>query len=150
MTAQTTASLADLYEADETAWLEVMAKLAAERRAGDFDYDNLCEFLTSMANRDRRELYSRLIILLTHILKWEFQPERRGSSWRTTIRTQQRELRFDVRSGTLRNYGAEVFADCYAAARVDAADETGLPVETFPAVPPWTLPDVLAWEPAAE
>jgi hypothetical protein len=70
MTAAEVEALADLYESDETAWLEAMAELAAQRRAAEMDYEHLAEFLTDMARRDRREVRSRLVVLITHLLKW--------------------------------------------------------------------------------
>ena len=53
-------SLHDLYERDETAWLDAMARLAAERRHEEFDFEHLSEFLADMASRDRREVFNRL------------------------------------------------------------------------------------------
>src|SRR3954463_11425889 len=82
-----------LYERDETAWLETMANLAAQRRLGEMDYAHLSEYLTEMAKRDRREVFSRLVVLLSHLLKWEQQPQNRTGSWRGTIREQRRELK---------------------------------------------------------
>ena len=58
------ANSGDLYTRDETAWLDVMARLIAERRFGELDYEHLHEFLTDMARRDRREVLSRLTTLL--------------------------------------------------------------------------------------
>jgi hypothetical protein len=121
-----------LYEQDETAWLESMAALAAERRFDEMDYANLIEYLTDMAKRDRREVFSRLVVLLTHLLKWEHQPENRSGSWKGTIREQRRELRQLLESGTLRNHAEAVLAEAYAEARRQAADETELSVEIFP------------------
>lgn len=130
---------ADLAEADETAWLEQTAELL---RCGRFDQvapETLAEYLTDMAKRDRREVYSRLVVLLAHLLKWDHQPDRRGGSWRATIREQRLELRMLLESGTLRNHAADVWADAYADARLRAADEAELPVETFPETCPWEL-----------
>jgi hypothetical protein len=135
-----------LYEADETAWLEAMAALAAGRRLDELDCENLSEYLTDMARRDRREVVSRLVLLLAHLLKWEHQPERRSGSWRGTILTQRRELRLLLESGTLRNHAQATLADSYDEARAQAAAETGLPIATFPADCPWTLDDLAARE----
>ncbi|HYV34521.1 MAG TPA: DUF29 domain-containing protein [Gemmataceae bacterium] len=132
-----------LYEQDETAWLESMAALAAQRRFEDMDYPHLCEYLSDMAKRDRREVFSRLVVLLTHLLKWEHQPESRSGSWRGTIREQRRELRQLLESGTLRNHAETVLADAFAEARRQAADETELSVETFPAELSMDLDEVL-------
>jgi hypothetical protein len=144
MIAQSVQTLADLYERDETAWLEVMAELAAERRVAELDLANLSEYLTSMGLRDRREVNSRLVVLLTHFLKWEFQPELRGNSWRGTIREQRRELRMICESGTLRNHAEDILDATYADAVMQAADETGLALGTFPVKNPWDLNLLLA------
>src|ERR1700722_3187285 len=102
--------LSVLYEQDETAWLEVMSALAANGRHAEMDYMHLSEYLADMAKRDKREVFSRLVVLLCHLLKWEHQPERRSGSWRGTIREQRRELRQLLTSGTLRNHAETVLA----------------------------------------
>src|ERR1700730_10518789 len=118
--------LSVLYEQDETAWLEAMSALAASGRYADMDFVHLSEYLADMAKRDRREVFSRLVVLLSHLLKWEHQPEHRSGSWRGTMREQRRELRQLLESGTLRNHAEAVLADAYAAGRREAADETEL------------------------
>src|SRR5262245_66591724 len=75
-------SLGVLYERDETAWLEAMAALAAERRYAEMDYQHLSEYLSDMAKRDRREVFSRLVVLMGHLVKWEAQPGRRCGAGR--------------------------------------------------------------------
>ncbi len=132
-----------LYHRDETAWLDQMAALAAAGRADALDLPNLGEYLSDMANRDRREVFSRLVVLLAHLLKWDHQPDRRGGSWRGTVREQRRELRQLLASGVLRNYAEDVFADAYAEARGQAADETELDPAVFPTANPWALDDAL-------
>ena len=139
MTVPTVGRLADLYETDETAWREASAELIRLGRLDALDYPHLAEYLTDMANRDRREVFSRLVVLLTHLLKWEHQPDRRGGSWRGTIREQRRELRQLLASGTLRNHAAAVLSDAYAEARAQAADETETDVTVFPVGNPWEL-----------
>ena len=94
-----------LYRTDETAWLDLMSALAAEGRCAEMDYLNLSGYLADMANRDRREVFSRLVILLTHLLKSD-QPDRPGGSWRATIWEQRRELRQLLESQTVRNHAA--------------------------------------------
>lgn len=121
-----------LFEQDETAWLEAMAVLAARGQYAELDYVHLSEYLSDMAKRDRREVYSRLVVLLTHLLKWEHQPIRRSESWLGMFFEQRRELRMLVESGVLRNHALGILADAYADARKQAAAETSLPRETFP------------------
>src|SRR5436309_10988812 len=103
-TGRSQASLNRLYLEDETAWLDLMSQLVKQRRFGEVDCKNLSEYLSDMAERDRREVRSRLTTLLLHCLKWHYQPRRRSRSWRLTILEQQRELDSLFESKTLRNY----------------------------------------------
>ncbi len=133
-----------LYETDETGWLEQMARLIAEGRFDEIDYPHLEEYLTDMGIRDRREAWSRLVVLLAHWLKWEYQPDGRSTSWRLTINEQRRQLSQIADSKTLRNHLREVLDVAYLDAVEDAAVETGLPVSAFPASSPRTLEEWLA------
>src|SRR5437868_4419894 len=144
MVQRTAQALAALYEADETAWLEATADLVRRGRLDQLDPGTLAEYLADMAKRDRREVYSRLVVLLAHLLKWEHQPDRRSGSWQGTILEQQRELRQLLESGTLHNHAVAVFADAYADARKQAAAEAGLTRGAFPEECPWDLAGALA------
>jgi hypothetical protein len=143
MSVQPLESLASLFEQDETAWLEVMAQLVRERRLDELDYQNLSEYLTDMARRDRREVESRLAVLLAHLLKWQRQPERRSGGWRATIEVQRQELVRLLESGTLRNHALAVLAKAYTAGVRQAVAETELPAAEFPAECPYELDQLL-------
>jgi hypothetical protein len=147
MVQRTPVATATLYEVDETAWLEATADLIRNGRLNEVDLNNLAKYLTDLAKRDRREVFSRLVVLLPHLLKWVHQPGRRLGSWRGTILEQQRELRQLLESGTLRSHAAAVFADAYADARKQAAAETGLAWNAFPQECGWDLDGALAdWD----
>jgi hypothetical protein len=143
MTLTESPPLADLYLQDETAWLDIMSKLVAERRFAEMDLPHLSEYLNDMAIRDRREVCSRLMTLLVHLLKYEYQPEKRPGSWDATIMEQRDELRMVLESRTLFNHAEKRLADAYENARKRAAAETGLPRSTFPAECPWDLETIL-------
>jgi hypothetical protein len=140
------ATLSQLYESDETAWLEAMAELIQEGRWHDLDYAHLGEYLSDMAGRDRREVKSRLTTLLAHVLKWMHQPDQRSRSWEGTIVEQRQELADLVGRGVLRNHAEAVLADAYRRASGRAIIETGLPAESFPAECPYTLEQLLSPE----
>jgi hypothetical protein len=123
-----------------------MSKLVNERRYGELDYKHLGEFLLDMAKRDRREVFNRLTTLLTHLLKWEFQPRKRSRSWETTILTQRDDLQDQLESQTLRNHALEALPKAYARAVRYAAKETGMSQERFPQQCPYTLDDLLSEE----
>ena len=138
-----TASLTELYDQDETAWLESMVRLLGRGLYSELDYHNLKEYLSDMAKRDRREVLSRLETLMVHLLKWEFQPEKQTASWQGTILEQRRQLRHLLDSKTLMNHARNVLADAYADARKQAAVETEMKLSKFPKECPWSLEDVL-------
>jgi hypothetical protein len=142
---------ATLYEVDETAWLESAADLVRQGRFDEIDRQTLAEYLTDLVKRDRREVFSRLVVLLSHLLRWKYQPDQRSGSWRGTILQQQRELRQLLESGTLRNHALAVLADAYADAREQAAAETESARTAFPQACEWDLDSALAdWDENAE
>ena len=150
MTTAHASSPSKLFERDETAWLEAMAELIRLGRLEEVDYPNLAEYLADMARRDRREVESRLVVLINHALKWAYQPERRSGSWKGTIIEQRQELEGLVGRGVLRNHAQVVLADVYAKAAERAAAETELPPQTFPAACPYTLDQLLSADLLAE
>jgi hypothetical protein len=150
MVVRTADALPALYEADETAWLEVMADLVRNGRYEQLDYVHLAEYLSDMAKRDKREVQSRLATLIAHLLKWKYQAENRTRSWRGTILVQQHELEDLLESGVLRNHAAAVLPLAYAKGLALAVAETGLPGETFPAECPYTVDELLSAETSAE
>lgn len=140
--------LADLYEADETAWLDAMAELLRRGDLAELDYTHLGEYLEDMARRDRREVESRLVTLIAHVSKWGYRPDQRSRSWQGTILEQRQELSRLVSRGVLRNHARAVLADVYVEAVERAVAETGLPAETFPANVPYTLEQLSTFDPA--
>src|SRR5262249_12703110 len=87
----------------ETAWLEAMAELIRQGRLGELDFPHLGEYLADMARRDRREVESRLTVLISHLLKGSSQPDRRSRGWRGTIIAQRQELERALGRGVRRN-----------------------------------------------
>src|SRR5690348_9305453 len=116
MIQQEAVDLAQLYESDETAWLDAMAELIQQGRCSELDYTHLQEYLTDMARRDRREVESRMATLLMHVLKWRYQPDHRSRSWRGTIIEQRQELARHVARGVLRNHAEAILVQVYAEA----------------------------------
>jgi Domain of unknown function DUF29 len=144
MSQQSASAELSLYEQDETAWLEQTATLIAQGRLDEVDHANLSGYLTDMARRDRREVLSRLVVLMVHLLKWEHQPEKRTGSWDATITHQRGELRDLLESRTLENHGREVLAKAYERAVKEAAREIGADPNGFPSVCAWSLDQILS------
>jgi hypothetical protein len=126
------------------AGLRQQAALLREGHLHELDVANLLEEIEAMARQDKKAIKRNLIVLLTHLLKFEFQPEQRSSGWRGSIVEHRRRLRDDLEeSPSLRPYAAEVFARAYADAREQASAETGLPLRSFPRTSPYTLEQTL-------
>ena len=140
--------LSRLYSEDEIAWLETMADLVRRRQFAQIDHKHLSEYLTDMALREKRELLSRLTVLIAHRLKWKFQPRKRSRSWALTIDEQQQVFEFDCQTKSLRNYAEQNLERVYPKAVRRSARETGLDPIKFPAQCPFTLDDLLSeeWE----
>ena len=100
---------------------------------------NLIEEIDDMGKSQKQAVRSNLIVVLMHLLKYKYQPDRRSGSWKYTIREHRRRLieAFED-SPSLRIFFAEVFDKCYQNARKEAADETALSLGTFPSESPFT------------
>ena len=132
------------YTEDFHAWALQNAQLLREGRLEDIDIDNIAEELEDMGGSKERELESRLGVLLAHLLKWVYQPERRGNSWQATIEEQRRRIERLLRKNpSLKSKLAECFCDAYGDARLIAVRETGFNKNSFPSDCPFTLVQTL-------
>jgi hypothetical protein len=132
------------YEQDFYGWTQEQAALLKEGRLTELDVLNLIEELESMGGRDRRELRNRLIVLVSHLLKWRYQLRPEAKSWRFTIREQRRRIQWLLEeSPSLWPLIPSLLAQAYPAAREHAAQETDLPLDTFPEACPWSVDEVL-------
>lgn len=130
----------NLYEEDFYAWANEQAALLRAGKLSAADIENLAEEIESMGRGEKRELINRLSVLLAHLLKWPFQPERRGHSWAYTIREQRLQLVRHMRDNpSLHAKTAEAMSDAYETAILAAAEDTGLLEKTFPPVCPFSF-----------
>lgn len=137
-------SLSTLYEQDYYLWLEQTAHLLRARRFQNVDVENLIEEIEDMGKSQKQALKSNLRILLMHLLKWEYQSNRRSNSWRSTIREHRNRLEDAFAdSPSLKVFFTDVFDECYQKARDLAADETNLPLDTFPELCPFSKEQIL-------
>ena len=102
-------SVSELYEQDFSLWINENVE---HLKHGDFkscDLKNIIEELEGMGNSQLKELRSRLIVLLGHLLKWKFQQEKRSGGWLGTIRENRREIEWLlIDSPSLRNRAMEL------------------------------------------
>jgi hypothetical protein len=137
-------TLPNLYECDFNLWVEATAQLLREGRLTDLDAVNLLEEVESMGNSDKLALSSDLVVVLLHLLKWQYQPNKRTRSWEKSIAEHRRRIdeRFEA-SPSLKRYYLQVFDKCYQNARKQAKIETKLPLTDFPDICPFTSEQVL-------
>lgn len=81
------------YDRDVVAWANEQAALLRAGRFSELDIEHIADEVEDVGKSEQRELVSRMAILLAHLLKWQFQPERRGNSWLFTIKDQRRLIK---------------------------------------------------------
>jgi hypothetical protein len=133
-----------LYDQDFYAWANEQARLL---RAGDLsaaDIEHIAEEIESMGRSEKRELVSRLTILLIHLLKWRFQPDMRTRSWRNSVTVQRVRLESHMRDNpSLKSTLAEAMKEAFRVARLEAEAETGIDESTFPTECPWSFEQLM-------
>jgi hypothetical protein len=133
-----------LYDTDFYAWAEQQTKLLRSGQLAQADIEHIAEEIESMGRREKRELLSRLAILLMHLLKWQVQPMLRGNSWRATIKVQRRDIeRHLADNPSLKAKLPEILAAAYGDATLLASRETGLPEASFPPSLPWSFEQIM-------
>ncbi len=138
------ATTKSLYDRDFYLWIQSTAQQLKEGKFNEIDIPNLIEEIESMGRSEKRELKSRLIVLLMHLLKWQYQPEKRSESWRSTISEQRICIEGLLEdSPSLQPLISEVFDECYQKARLKAAEETGIKLNFFPKESPLSLEETL-------
>lgn len=137
---------ASLYKTDFYAWSQKQAELLREEEWEKLDWQQIAEEIESLGRNDRREVKSRLGVLIMHLLKLTYQrrPSFLTRSWRNTIAEQRNRLDEALaESPTLRAQINELIAEAYPYAVKDAVRETGLPRTTFPHQCPYSIEQLL-------
>ena len=136
-----------LYEQDFWLWTQTMVEALKSGNFSQLDWVNLAEEVESLGRSDRRELQSRLTVLLMHLLKWQFQSDMRSGSWRGTLAEQRiRILKLLQESPSLRSFFEASIDECYDDAKVKASEETGLVMAIFPVRCSYAIEDILRIE----
>ena len=133
-----------LYEKDFFAWANEQARLLRAGKLSEADIGHIAEEIESMGKTEKRELVSRLEVLLMHLLKWRFQPERRGKSWTNTIRVQRNHLKTHLADNpSLKSQLGAAVRLAYENARLEAAAEADIDESVFPEVCAWSPTQIL-------
>lgn len=129
-----------LYDRDFYAWANEQADLLRAGRLAEADIENIAEEIESMGRSEKRELVSRLTVLLQHLLKWQFQPGRRSTSWRLSIENTRLQLEDHLNDNpSLKSQLDGAMRSAYRRALNEAVAETGFARTTFPADCPYSF-----------
>jgi hypothetical protein len=132
--------MSELYERDFYGWANEQARLLRERRLTEADLDHIAEEIESMGRSEKRELVSRLTVLLLHLLKWQTQPGYRGASWELSANISRDELAGHLQdNASLKAQLPDALQTAYRRATLYAARETGLAAGVFPGQCPWSF-----------
>jgi hypothetical protein len=132
------------YEQDYYAWTQAQIALLQQRKLDQLDYENLIEELEDLGRAEQREMVNRLTVLLAHLLKWQYQPQKRSRNWEATIRNQRTDIEVLLRRNpSLQAYWSEALSLGYRKGRNEASGETDLPVDTFPEQCPYAIEQIV-------
>lgn len=131
------------YERDFTGWADEQALLLEQQRWQELDLVNLIEEVKDLGDRHRDALESQLTRLLMHLLKWQFQPEKRSNSWRSSIKEARKQIdRLIRKHPVLKIHLEKALEQCYLDAREDASDERNLNLNVFPVSCPYSIAEI--------
>jgi len=133
------------YTEDYAGWVEDTARAIEDGRFDDIDRAALADEVRDLGKSERARIESALRILLLHLLKAKYQSEKQSRSWEVSIRVQRKHAsQFLLESPSLRPDLSKLLSNAYDDARIDAANETGIDIDTFPETCEWTVEQVLA------
>jgi hypothetical protein len=131
------------YETDFYAWALHNAQLLREGRFSELDIEHLVVELEDMGS-NKQELASRFIILIAHLLKWEYQPTHRGRSWERSIDEQRSQIDWLLQNKpSLKPQLVDAVTQVYSRAVKLAAKETKIPITNFPPACPYSIEQLL-------
>jgi hypothetical protein len=132
------------YETDIIAWANEQAAMIRAGRFNELDIEHIADEVAGVGKSEQRELAHRMAVLLAHLLKWQYQPERRGARWESTIRTQRIAIETSLKNtpslkSSISNpdWWVGVWADA-----VHDFSKTGLDID-MPDTCPWTVDLIL-------
>ena len=135
------------YKTDVIAWATEQAALLRSGQLSSIDIENIAEEILDVGKSEQRELASRMAVLLAHLLKWQFQPERQGASWKRTIKEQRKSIHIRLKKTpslkadlTDEDWWTSAWADAVA----KAVDETGM--GNFPESCTWSIENILSYD----
>ena len=132
------------YRQDIVAWAHEQASLIRAGRFDQLDLEHIADEIDDVGKSEQRELASRMAVLMAHLLKWQYQPERNGTSWQRTIKEQRKALNLHLKqvpSLKQKLFNLDWMESTWSDAVTLAIKEPGL--SDFPESGPWLIEDIL-------
>jgi hypothetical protein len=139
------------YLLDFNHWVDETAQLLRDRHWQAIDLEHLIEEVENLGKSEKRAISSQLTRLLLHLLKWQFQPQRRSDSWLDSITDARTQIELALEdSPSLGSYPAQQLQQSYSRARRQAAQQTGIELSVFPDLCSYPLELILSedWLPS--
>jgi len=141
---ETVAAEKPLYERDFVLCVDEQVRLLKEGRLEQLDVVNLIDEVEDLGIDEKDAVESNLVVVLKHLLKYQFQPRRRSRSWVSSIAEHRRRLRKEFEHApSLRSYARARLEECYQDGCHQALIETGLAPDAVPNASPYTLEQAL-------
>lgn len=129
---------------DFNLWINQTTALLQKRRWQEIDVERLIEEIQDLGKSEQRAIASQLTRLLMHLLKWQYQPQRRSDSWLDSITDARTQIELAIAdSPSLKSYPTAQCQESYRRARRQAAKQTGIQASAFPEECPYVLNLVL-------
>ena len=133
-----------LFDTDYGVWLEHQITALRLEDWSSLDIPHLLEELEVLNKSNKRELYSYLVVLLAHLIKWQYQPLMRSGSWDASIGNSHNRIeRLFKDQPSLKVYLPEILSEAFEEAKEWAHKETKLDIKLFPQVCPYTVEQLL-------
>ena len=132
------------HDKDLYGWAVHTAQLLKDKKMNEVDFDGIIEEMEALGRSEKHELVNRLSLVISHLLKWQSQPNMRGHSWTYTIREQREQAKYHWEDNpSLKSKLEEIIIKSYKVAVMRAAKETGLLSQDFPTECPYTFDQIM-------
>ena len=132
------------YDRDLYSWAVEQAALLRAGRIAEADALNIAEEIDDVGNEQYDKLESALRIILLHLLKWDYQPERRSRSWWASISVHRKRVLHVLRKNPgLKPLIEEAIVEAYETARIEASAQTSLEDDVFPPDCPYSWQQIM-------
>ncbi|BBC23201.1 DUF29 domain-containing protein [Pseudanabaena sp. ABRG5-3] len=136
--------MTNLYTTDFYGWTQEQVNLLRLRKLDSIDINNLIEEIESLGKQQQQELKNRFGVLIGHLLKWQYQPNRRSKNWKYTIQEQRLQI-IDLieQNPSLKSYREEAISKAYQLGLFLVGRETPINPKTLPKQCPYSFEQIM-------